>query len=244
MKNYKLKIEYNGTDYSGWQIQPNVPTVQAEIKRALKQITGSEINLIGSGRTDSGVHALGQVANFQIKNELNVRKVKHSVNSLLPSDISISEFTEVDVDFHSRFDAKLRSYLYLFTNNKSPFYNELSYQYSPIFNLEIESLNEMSSNILGEYDFTSFSKKNTDTENMVCNISLARWRRVKNQIIFRIDGNRFLHGMVRTIVGTILEIAEKNKSIDEINKIVTAKNRDVAGRSLPAKGLFLLDVKY
>jgi len=244
MKNYKLKIEYNGTNFSGWQIQPNVPTVQAEITKALKQITGNEINLIGSGRTDSGVHALGQVVNFQIEDELNIRKVKHSLNLLLLKDIAISEFIEVDENFHSRFDATLRSYLYHFTNNKSPFYNEYSYHYSPIFNLEIERLNEISSNILGEHDFTSFSKKNTDTENMICNISLAKWRRVKNHIIFRIDGNRFLHGMVRTIVGTVLEIAEKNKSIDEINKIVAAKNRDVAGRSVPAKGLFLLDVKY
>ncbi len=244
MNNYKLKIEYNGTNYSGWQIQPNVPTVQDEITKALKQITGSEINLIGSGRTDSGVHALGQVANFQIEDELNIRKVKHSLNSLLSKDISISEFEEVDVDFHSRFDAKLRSYLYLFTNSKSPFYNEFSYHYSPIFNLEIEKLNEISSNLIGKHDFTSFSKKNTDTENMVCDISFAKWRRVKNKIIFRVDGNRFLHGMVRTIVGTILEIAEKNKSIEEINEIVAAKNRDAAGRSAPAKGLFLLDVKY
>lgn len=244
MKNYKLKIEYKGTSYSGWQIQPNVPTIQNEIAKALKQITGREINLIGSGRTDSGVHALGQVANFQIEDELNIRKVKHSLNSLLSNDIAISELIEVDEKFHSRFDAKLRSYLYLFTNNKSPFYNDLSYNYSPIFNLEIEKLSEISNNILGEHDFTSFSKKNTDTENMVCDISLAKWRRVKNQIIFRIDGNRFLHGMVRTIVGTILEIAEKNKSISEISKIVEARNRDVAGRSVPAKGLFLLDVKY
>jgi len=244
MKNYKLKIEYNGTNFSGWQIQPNVPTVQAEITSALKQITGSEINLIGSGRTDSGVHALGQVANFQIDNELDIRKAKHSLNSLLSKNIAISEFEEVDVDFHSRFDAKLRSYLYIFTNNKSPFHNDYSYNYSPIFNLKIEMLNKISKNILGEHDFTSFSKKNTDTENMICAVSLAKWRKVKNQIVFRIDGNRFLHGMVRTIVGTVLEIAEKNKLNHEINTIIAAKNRDVAGRSVPAKGLFLLDVKY
>lgn len=244
MKNYKINIEYNGTNYSGWQIQPNVPTIQGEITKVLKRITGSEISIIGSGRTDTGVHALGQVANFKIEDELNIRKVKHSLNSLLPKDIAISEFAEADTNFHSRFDAKLRSYLYLFTNNKSPFYYEYSYHYSPIFNLDLERLNEISYNILGEHDFTSFSKKNTDTENMICNISLAKWRRVKNHIIFRIDGNRFLHGMVRTIVGTILEIAEKNKPIDEIAKIVTAKNREVAGKSVPARGLFLLNIKY
>ncbi len=244
MKNYKLKIEYNGTHYSGWQIQPNVPTIQGEITKALKQITGNELNLIGSGRTDTGVHALGQVANFQIEAKLNIRKVKHSLNALLPKSIAVSKMDEVENNFHSRFDAKLRKYLYLFTNCKSPFYSEYSYHYSPIFDLEIEKLNEISNNLLGEYDFTSFSKKNTDTENMVCNISLAKWRRVKNNLIFRIDGNRFLHGMVRTIVGTILEIAEKNKSTNEINEIIKLKNREIAGRSVPAKGLFLMDVKY
>ena len=119
MKNYKLKIEYNGTNYSGWQIQPNVPTVQGEIVKALKQITGEEINLIGSGRTDAGVHALGQVANFQIDAEINIRKTQHSLNSLLSKDISIKEIVEVENNFHSRFDAKLRSYLYHFNKNKS-----------------------------------------------------------------------------------------------------------------------------
>lgn len=244
MKNYKLKIEYNGTSYSGWQIQPNVPTIQGEITKALKQITGRDINLIGSGRTDTGVHALGQAANFQIEDELNIRKVKHSLNSLLPKDIAISEMIEVGNNFHSRFDAKLRSYLYLFIKEKSPFYSNLAYQYSPIFNLELSRLNEISKLLLDEHDFTSFSKRKTETENMVCNISLAKWQRVKSKILFRIDGNRFLHGMVRTIVGTIIEIAENNKSIEEINKIVSAKNRDTAGRSVPAKGLFLMKVRY
>ncbi|MCF6268867.1 MAG: tRNA pseudouridine(38-40) synthase TruA [Melioribacteraceae bacterium] len=244
MKNYRLKIEYNGTAYSGWQIQPNVPTIQGEITKVLKQITGSEINLIGSGRTDTGVHALGQVANFQIENELNIRKVKHSLNSLLSNNIAISEMIEVEDNFHSRFDAKMRCYLYVFTKRKSPFYNEYSYQYSPIFDMEIEKLNAISYNLLGEHNFTSFSKKHTDTENMVCNISFAKWRRMKNSIIFRIDGNRFLHGMVRTIVGTVLEIAEKNYPINRITEIANAKNREVAGRGVPAKGLFLLDVKY
>jgi tRNA pseudouridine38-40 synthase len=244
MKNYKLKIEYNGTNYSGWQIQPNVPTVQGEIVKALKQITGKEINLIGSGRTDAGVHALGQVANFQMDEELNIRKIQHSLNSLLSKNISIKEIIEVENDFHSRFDARLRSYLYHFNKNKSPFYSDFVYQYSPIFNLKIDDLNNITHNIIGEYDFTSFSKKNTDTENMICEISFAKWRRVKDRIIFRIDGNRFLHGMVRTIVGTVLEIAEKNKPPKEIVEIIKLKNRDVAGRAVPAKGLFLLNVKY
>ena len=244
MKNYRLKIQYDGTKYSGWQIQPNVPTVQGKVVETIKIITGNEINLIGSGRTDSGVHALGQIANFHIDTELNIYKFKHSLNSILAGDISITELIEVPLEFHSRFDAKKRSYLYLFSNEKSPFYNNYTYQYSPIFDLPISHLNNISKILLGEQDFTSFSKKNTDTENMVCNITLAQWRKVKNNIIFRIDGNRFLHGMVRTIVGTILQIAEKGQSPEELVKIIEAKDRNSAGRSVVAKGLFLTDVKY
>ncbi len=244
MKNYRLKIQYDGTNYSGWQVQPNVPTVQGEIIKAIKIITGTDVNLIGSGRTDSGVHALGQVANFKIEHELNKLKFVHSLNSLLKHDIAVTEFEEVPLEFHSRFDANKRSYLYFFTNNKSPFYNNFSYQYSPIFNHDESQLNEISEQLLGEYDFTSFSKKNTDTENMVCNISFARWKRLNDKMIFRVDANRFLHGMVRTIVGTVLHVAEKNLSNNEIVRIINLKNRESAGRSVIAKGLFLLDVKY
>jgi len=244
MKNYRLKIQYDGTNYSGWQIQPNVATVQGEICEAIKTITGHEVNLIGSGRTDAGVHALGQVANFQIDKELNFYKFKHSLNSVLSDAVAITELCEVPLEFHSRFDAKKRSYLYLFTNEKSPFYNNFSYNYYPVFSQEIKLLNEISNILIGEYDFTSFSKKNTDTENMVCDISFAKWRRVKNNILFRIDGNRFLHGMVRTIVGTLLQIAEKELPPTELFRIINEKDRDAAGRSVIAKGLFLLDVKY
>ncbi len=244
MQNYLLKIEYSGKHYSGWQIQPNVNTVQGEIEKVLRTIFGSNLNLIGSGRTDAGVHALGQFANFSTEESLELYKFKHSLNSLLPSDISITKILEVPLEFHSRFDAKKRSYLYLFTKDKSPFYTDFSYHYPPIFDLELSKLNEISALLLGEQDFTSFSKKKTDTENMVCNITLAKWRRVKNKIIFRIDGNRFLHGMVRTIVGTTVEIAERNRKCEEIVKIINQKSRESAGRSVVARGLFLLDVKY
>ena len=244
MHNYKLTIEYDGTNYSGWQIQPNVPTIQGEITDALERVVGDKINLIGSGRTDAGVHALGQIANFKIGKEIDIYKVKHSLNSLLGDDIAVSSLVEVDINFHSRFNATLRSYLYLFNKNKSPFFHNFSVKYSPLFDLEIDKLNSISNYLLGEHDFTSFSKKNTDTENMVCNISLAKWRRVKDKIIFRIDGNRFLHGMVRTIVGTIYEIAEKNKPTKKMYEIILAKDRGAAGRSMPAKGLFLTKVKY
>ncbi|PIQ08285.1 MAG: tRNA pseudouridine(38-40) synthase TruA [Ignavibacteriales bacterium CG18_big_fil_WC_8_21_14_2_50_31_20] len=244
MKNYRLTIQYSGKNYSGWQIQPNVKTVQGEIVKSINTITGVDVNLIGSGRTDSGVHALGQVANFKMNDELDLLKLKHSLNSLLPTDIAIIDISEEMLEFHSRFDAQKRSYLYLFTHEKSPFYSDYSYHYKNIFNIEISNLNEISKLLVGEYDFTSFSRKKTDAENMVCNIAFARWKRVKNFIIFRIDANRFLHGMVRTIVGTVLQIAEQNLPCEKILEIINQKSRNSAGRAVSAKGLFLLNVKY
>ena len=244
MKNYRLKIQYFGKKYAGLQIQPNVKTVQGEIVSKINIITGSNINLIGSGRTDAGVHALGQIANFQTETDLNLFKFQHSLNSLLSNDVAITEISEVPLKFNSRFDAVKRSYFYLFTNAKSPFYNDYSYQYNPIFNIKTNKLNHISQLLIGEYDFTSFCRKKTDTENMVCNISLAKWKQLKDFIIFRIDANRFLHGMVRTIVGTVLQIAEKNLPSEKIIEIINQKSRESAGRAVVAKGLFLLDVKY
>lgn len=244
MRNYRLTIQYNGTNYSGWQIQPNVDTIQQQIGNAIQILTKEKINLIGSGRTDAGVHALGQVANFKIEDELNINKFQHSLNSILPIDIAISDITEVDENFHARFDAKKRSYLYVINSMKSPFYKDFSYSYPPISKLEIELLNKISNEFVGEYNFTSFSKKNSDTKEKVCNITLSRWRRNKDLYLFRIDGNRFLHGMVRAIVGTILEIAEKNHHVGKVGEILSLKDRDDAGRGVPACGLFLYKVKY
>jgi len=244
MHNYRLIIEYFGKNFSGWQIQPNVTTVQGTIESAIEKIIGGKINLIGSGRTDAGVHALGQVANFKIEKKLEFFKFKHSLNSMLPKDIAIKDISEVQENFHSRFDAKKRSYLYLFSKNKSPFYYNYTFNYSPVFDIPIEKLNVISKLLLGEKDFTSFSKKKTDTKNMICNILFAHWYKKGELLFFRIDANRFLHGMVRTIVGTVLEIAEKDLSENELIKIIEVQNRDEAGKSLPPQGLYLLKVEY
>ena len=140
MRNYRLTIQYNGTKYSGWQIQPNVDTVQQQIGEAIQIITREKVNLIGSGRTDAGVHALGQVANFRTNNQLDLRKFQHSLNSILPDDISIKDICEVEEEFHSRYDARKRSYLYAISSLKSPFYRDFSYFYPPISKLTIDNL--------------------------------------------------------------------------------------------------------
>lgn len=242
MKNYKLLIQYDGTNYAGWQIQKNADTIQQHITDTLKILLKEDVNLLGSGRTDSGVHALGQIANFRTEKEIEIYRFKHSLNSILPNDISILKMDEIDVDFHARFDAKKRAYLYLITQIKSPFYKNYSYFYPAKIN--IDKLNEISRYFIGEKNFISFCRKNENIENKNCNIYEVRWRKSGNIILFYIQANRFLHGMVRTIIGTILKAFKSENPQKIIEEIFRAENREEASESVPAKGLFLYKVKY
>lgn len=244
MKNYKLQIQYDGTNYAGWQIQSNAITVQQRIVDAINLITKVNVNLIGSGRTDSGVHALGQVANFRIDMELDLYKFKYQLNSILPSDIAIRSIEEVDKEFHSRFDAKKRSYIYLFSHGKNPFYEKYSYQLPQTTNINFGRLNELSRTLLGENNFTSFSRKNEEQENKFCNIEEIHWRKGKEISFFLISADRFLHGMVRTIIGTLLYAEEKNINEKYLQNVLNKKDRGEAEESVPAKGLFLYKVRY
>ena len=240
MNNYKLTIQYDGTNYAGWQIQSNAVTVQQIISDSIKVILKEEINLIGSGRTDTGVHALGQVANFRSENEIDLYKFKYSLNAILPADISIIDIQKTVQSFHSRFDAKKRSYIYLFSKFKSPFFNRYSFFYHGKINCF--DLNELSKNILGNKDFTSFGRKNSDTENKICNIFDINWKETKGLIIFKIEADRFLHGMVRTIIGTLLKAVDEDYNY--IENVFSQRNREAAGEAVPANGLFLFKVKY
>jgi tRNA pseudouridine38-40 synthase len=242
MNNYKLLIQYDGTNYAGWQHQENAVTIQQKIVEAVNTLINEEVNLIGSGRTDAGVHALGQAANFKTEQELDLFKFKYSLNSILPKDISIIDIQRVHQDFHARFDAKKRSYLYIIVKNKSPFYDRYSYFYHGQLNCGV--LNSLSSNFIGEHDFTSFCKKKSETENKICKVVTAHWKETKGLIFFLIEADRFLHGMVRTIVGTILHSYKNNLAESYIVKILESKDREAAGECAPAKGLFLYKVKY
>lgn len=242
MNNYKLIIQYDGTNYCGWQIQENSITVQQKITDAIGTITNENVNLIGSGRTDSGVHALGQTANFKCEQEIDIYRFKHSLNSILPFEISVLLMEKVDKSFHARFDAKKRSYLYFITQYKSPFLLNYSLHYHDSINTE--KMNRISKELLGEHDFTSFSKKISDTENKICTIYSASWRETKGLIMFYVEADRFLHGMVRTIVGTVLKAVKSDYSGDYIRGVFNAMNREAAGEAVPSKGLFLFKVKY
>jgi len=241
MSNYKLTIQYDGTDYAGWQIQENARTVQETISDSIKVIITEEVNLIASGRTDSGVHALGQVVNFRYEKEIDIYRFQHSLNSILPIDISVINIEKVNQSFHARFDAKGRTYLYLISKGKHSFY----YKYSLLKkNLDISLMNELSNTLLGKKDFTSFCRKNSKVIDKTCNVNFIRWREIKNFYLFFISADRFLHGMVRTIIGTLLRTLDLGKSKSYVENIINEKERKAAGEAVPAKGLFLYRVKY
>lgn len=244
MNNYLLHIQYDGTNYAGWQIQSNAMTVQQKIIDAIEILLKEKVNLIGSGRTDTGVHAFGQTANFRTEKNIDLYKFQHSLNGILPSDISIKKIEKVHETFHARFDAKSRCYIYLFTHIKSPFLERYSYLYPPIMKLDIDNLNNLSKVFLGEHDFTSFSKVNSEVKNKICFVNEIRWRRSKEFTLFYISANRFLYGMVRALVGTLLYAVEKKYDESFLLDIMEKKNRSFAKESVPAKGLFLYKVRY
>lgn len=242
MPNIKLIIQYNGTAYSGWQIQAGCKTVQQTLTESIETITGNKINLIGSGRTDAGVHALGQAANFKINEVPDLHKFRYSLNSILPGDISVINAVEVPEKFNARFDAKTRKYLYLFIKYKSPFYQHFAYRY--FYQLNCSYLNNLSKSFIGEKDFTSFARKASMPEEKICTVYNASWKETKGFIIFIIEANRFLHGMVRTIIGTLVKAQKSNYDKKYIEDIFDIKNREAAGEAVPGRGLFLYKVKY
>lgn len=242
MNNYKLIIQYDGTEYAGWQVQNNAVSVQQTIIDAIKVLLKEKVNLIGAGRTDTGVHALGQTANFRTEIDIDVAKFTYQLNAILPSDISITELTKANPEFHARFDAKKRSYIYLISKQKSPFFKNFSYRYKG--ELNIANLNLLSKTFLGPHNFTSFSRKNSDTKNKICNIYDIRWKESQGMVFFFIEADRFLHGMVRTIVGTLLNANRYGLTAAHILDLFKAEERDLAGEAVPGKGLFLYKVKY
>jgi tRNA pseudouridine38-40 synthase len=241
VSNYKLTIQYDGTDYAGWQIQDNARTVQGTMSDAIKVITTKEVNLIGSGRTDSGVHAIGQMANFRYEKEIDIYRFQHSLNSILPIDISVINIQKVSKNFHARFDAKERTYLYLISKEKNPFYQKYSLLKK---NLDVRLLNELSSTFLGEKDFTSFCRKNSEVKDKICKLHFIKWRETKNFYLFFISADRFLHGMVKTIIGTLFKTLDLGESNKYIENIFNEKSRESAGEAVAAKGLFLYKVNY
>lgn len=240
---YFLEISYLGTQYHGWQIQPRESSIQEYVERALSKILQSEIRIHGSSRTDTGVHALQQYAHFDFeKLNMGIGDLKWKLNSFLPNDISIAKVLPVPAFYHSRFDALSRSYTYRINLEKNPFSLVQSHYFRKP--LDVESMNEAASLLLKNNDFQSFSKVRTDVANFNCTIEIAEWRQIGYQLEFRIKANRFLRGMVRAVVGTLIQIGEKKIRIQEFQNIIDSKDRRMAGSAAKAHGLTLEEVNY
>ena len=242
MPRYFFNISYNGTNYHGWQIQSNAISVQEVLQDGLSKILKSKVEVIGSGRTDTGVHAKQQSVHFDFGLEISARDLLHKLNGILPQDISANSIKEVKPDAHARFDATERAYQYFINQAKNPFFENQSYQFS--FDLDVELMNKAASKLLGEQDFESFSKVKTEVNTFICTIKKAEWFYQNDQLIFEVRANRFLRGMVRALVGTLLDVGRRKLSVKDFVNIIKSKDRTKAARAVPPHGLFLTEVYY
>ena len=245
IRNIKLVLEYDGTAYRGWQRQGNLPTIQKILEESIGRITRETITLYGSGRTDAGVHALNQVANFKTKSRIPVNNLFRGINSLLPEDIAIKEMQEMDENFHSRYTAKSKSYLYRILNSpvRSPLQRNQAWFIR--CNLDFDKMTRALSMICGTHDFTSFCAAGSDVKSYVRTILRAEIYREPDQVIsIGIEADGFLRHMVRNIVGTLVEIGAGEGEPEAMRGILEARDRGQAGITAPPQGLFLREVKY
>ena len=239
---YFFNISYNGANYHGWQIQQNATSVQDVIQEKLRLLLKVNMDITGSGRTDTGVHALQQYFHADIENEIDCDDFEYHLNAVLPFDIAVHSIRPVSQNAHARFDAISRSYIYKFVLHKDPFRLGLAYNYHR--ELDLEKLNQASKILLGRHDFESFSKVKTQVNNFYCEVINAYWRQDGNEFSFHIEANRFLRGMVRAIVGTLLMVNEEKIEKERIHEILASKDRSKAGRSVLPEGLYLSKIKY
>ena len=242
---YFIHLAYNGSDYHGWQVQDNAPTVQESVNKALSTLLNTEINVLGCGRTDTGVHASDFYAHFDLEKKLSLEKretLLFKLNRFLPTSIVIFDIRAVKEDANTRFDALSRTYKYHVSRRKDPFFDDFSY--FVYGDLDIDLMNQAANEMMKFTDFSSFSKLHTQTKTNNCKISEAKWEEDAHKIVFTIKADRFLRNMVRSIVGTLLDVGRHKISIEEFKTIIKNKDRCDAGYSVPAKALFLDKVEY
>jgi len=244
MRNLKLTLAYDGTEFHGWQFQPDARTIQGELETALARLFNHEVTVHGSGRTDAGVHALGQVANVQTTRTMDVHSVLKGSNALLPLEIRVLSVEDVDESFHARFSSRSKTYEYHIWRHHivSPFICRYVYKYP--YDMDTAAVDEAGAQLVGTHDFTSFSAANAPVDDRVRTVFDIHWRRNHDEWIFSIKGSGFLHRMVRTIVGTLLYVGQGKLHPSVIPAILEAKDRGAAGPSAPAEGLHLVQVEY
>ncbi len=252
MRNLKLTIEYDGTDYAGWQRQPQNPqqrTIQGELEKLFSHLLQEPIEIIGAGRTDTGVHAVGQIANFKTHNDtFPLEKLRYACSRMLPAGIVVKKVEDAPLNFNARFDALSRTYRYFIITEQSAikqrFANYINLRLFDVPRFDVDAMRQAAQTLLGTHDFTTFSKIGAHRRSHLCTVHHVRWIERKNQLMFEITANRFLHSMVRLIVGTLIEVGGKKRSVSEFEQALHAKNVDYAGAAANPAGLFLWSVQY
>jgi tRNA pseudouridine38-40 synthase len=245
MRTIKLTIEYDGSHYLGWQVQPKGATIQGVIEEKLARLTGEPVHLVGSGRTDAGVHAGGQVAHFKTKSRLDVQTFQRALNSLLPTDITVRNVEEVDEGFHARKSCKSKVYEYWILNRplRSVFHRGTAWHVPQTLNLR--EMKKATRSLIGEHDFSSFQSVGSPKKTAIRKVTRAEWKRSREGLLlFEIEANGFLKQMVRAIVGTLIEVGKGKIASEDFQGILESKERQKAGPTAPPHGLFLKEVKY
>lgn len=250
MRNLKLTLAYDGTEFSGWQIQPGLPTIQGTLASAIGRITGENVLPQGSGRTDAGVHALAQMATFTTESVIPAANLTTALNDTLPPTIRVMEAVDVALDFHARKSARAKTYRYRIYRStiRPPFLSRYVWHYP--YPLDEEAMIQSAPLIQGEHDFTSFAavdpevRDEHERRSNVRQIFSSRWRRDGNELVYEVRGSGFLHHMVRNLVGTFILVGKRTLTPDDLSLIVKAKNRSTAGATAPASGLYLVSVEY
>lgn len=244
MRRIKLTIAYDGTNYCGWQVQPNGITIEEVLNKALKKLTGEDILVIGASRTDSGVHAMGNVAVFDTETTIPAEKIAVALNQRLPEDIVITKSEEVPEDFHPRYCDCSKTYEYHIINTRISIPTKRLTNYFVSYVLDIEKMRTAASYLVGEHDFASFCNVRTDVESTVRTITALDILTNENEITIRITGNGFLYNMVRIIVGTLIRVGRGFYEPEKVKEILEAKDRKAAGVTAPAHGLMLMQIDY
>ena len=240
---YFVFLSYDGTNYHGWQIQPNASSIQQCLNEALTTLLRAQIEVTGAGRTDAGVHAHAMAAHFDIDHEIDGQWLTDKLNRLLPQDIAVASVIRVRDNAHARFDAKSRTYHYWIYTQKNPFYRHYATRIT--YPLDFDKMNAAAEMLLHVSDFTSFSKLHTDTKTNFCKVTKARWSKIDTDLWqFEITADRFLRNMVRAVVGTLIQVGRGALSLDDFKQVIDCKNRCAAGDSMPGNSLSLVDVVY
>lgn len=240
---YFIYFSYDGTDYHGWQIQPNANSVQEELQKALTTLLRKDVEVVGAGRTDTGVHARFMAAHFDFDAPVDCHQLKYKLNRLLPRDIAVSNIEQVADDMHARFSAVSRTYRYYVTTCKDPF--NRTYSWQTHFELDFALMNEAAALLRDYEDFGAFCKSHSDVKTTLCDVMYAKWHQTSDDSwYFEITANRFLRNMVRAVVGTLVEVGRHRMTIDDFRKVIEGKKRTEAGESMPGHALFLERVEY